>query len=200
MNPNIPWPSMFKANPSISRSQWGEASNPSAISGQRQSCEGISSENEETSQQESKPRWNPKPEQIRVLQSIFNSGVTNPTPEEIKRIRAQLQEFGEIRDASVFYWFRNKKARTKQRQRHLHSGETSKSGSENGTGEESMYGRSITIVINNVPGQVPVGPINVKAMFGENAVLLHSTGQPILQNEWGFTMECLQDGAMYYLV
>ena len=63
-----------------------------------------------------------------------------------------------------------------------------------------MYGRSITVVINNVPGQVPVGPINVKAMFGENAVLLHSTGQPILLNEWGFTMECLQNGAMYYLV
>nr|ANC94880.1 WUSCHEL homeobox protein [Pinus pinaster] len=130
MNPNIAWPSMFKANPSRSQSQRGEASIPSAISCQRQSCEGISSESEERNQRESKPRWNPKPEQIRVLQSIFNSGVTNPTPKEIKRIRAQLQQFGEIRDASVFYWFQNKKARTKQRQRPLHSGETSKSGSE----------------------------------------------------------------------
>ncbi|KAG5516971.1 hypothetical protein RHGRI_037643 [Rhododendron griersonianum] len=70
---------------------------------------------------EPKPRWNPKPEQIRILESIFNSGMVNPPRDEIRKIRAQLQEFGQVGDANVFYWFQNRKSRSKhkQQQRHL---------------------------------------------------------------------------------
>ncbi|KAM2928412.1 hypothetical protein COP2_035662 [Malus domestica] len=41
---------------------------------------------------EPKPRWNPKPEQIRILEAIFNFEVVNPPRDEIRKIRAQMQE------------------------------------------------------------------------------------------------------------
>lgn len=68
---------------------------------------------------EPKPRWNPKPEQIRILEAIFNSGMVNPPRDEIRKIRAQLQEYGQVGDANVFYWFQNRKSRSKHKQRHL---------------------------------------------------------------------------------
>ena len=34
---------------------------------------------------EPKPRWNPKPEQIRILEAIFNSGMVNPPRDEIRK-------------------------------------------------------------------------------------------------------------------
>jgi len=70
--------------------------------------------------------------------SWYLTRVTNRTRYEIERIRAQLQGFGQVWDASVFYWFQNKKTRTKKRQRHLHYGETSKSGSEKKQSSERM--------------------------------------------------------------
>lgn len=78
---------------------------------------------------EPKPRWNPKPEQIRILESIFNSGMVNPPREEIKKIRTQLQEFGQVGDANVFYWFQNRKSRSKNKHRHLHSNPRNKKNS-----------------------------------------------------------------------
>lgn len=63
-----------------------------------------------------KPRWNPKPEQIRILEAIFNSGMINPPRDEIRRIRVQLQEYGQVGDANVFYWFQNRKSRSKHKQ------------------------------------------------------------------------------------
>ena len=68
---------------------------------------------------EPKPRWNPKPEQIRILEAIFNSGMVNPPRDEIRKIRAQLQEYGQVGDANVFYWFQNRKSRSKHKQRNL---------------------------------------------------------------------------------
>lgn len=62
------------------------------------------------------------------------------------------------------------------------------------------YKHLIPVLINKIPVEVPVGSINVRDAFGENAVLLHSTGEPVLVNEWGFTLECLQQGAEYYVV
>lgn len=67
-----------------------------------------------------KPRWNPKPEQIRILESIFNSGTVNPPRDEIQRIRIRLQEYGQIGDANVFYWFQNRKSRAKHKLRVHH--------------------------------------------------------------------------------
>lgn len=76
---------------------------------------------------EPKPRWNPRPEQIRILESIFNSGMVNPPRDEIRRIRAQLQEYGQVGDANVFYWFQNRKSRTKHKLRHPTTTTSSKS-------------------------------------------------------------------------
>lgn len=66
-----------------------------------------------------KPRWNPKPEQIQILESIFNSGNVNPSREEIQKIRIRLQEYSQIGDANVFYWFQNRKSRAKNKRRVL---------------------------------------------------------------------------------
>lgn len=67
---------------------------------------------------EPKPRWNPKPEQISILEAIFNSGMVNPPRDEIRKIRTQLQEYGQVGDANVFYWFQNRKSRSKHKLRH----------------------------------------------------------------------------------
>jgi Homeodomain len=62
-------------------------------------------------------RWTPKPEQILILESIFNSGMVNPSKEETVRIRKLLEKFGAVRDANVFYWFQNRRSRSRRRQR-----------------------------------------------------------------------------------
>ncbi|EAZ40111.1 hypothetical protein OsJ_24554 [Oryza sativa Japonica Group] len=72
-----------------------------------------------------KPRRNPRPEQIRILEAIFNSGMVNPPRDEIPRIRMQLQEYGQVGDANVFYWFQNRKSRSKNK---LRSGGTGRAG------------------------------------------------------------------------
>jgi hypothetical protein len=45
--------------------------------------------------------------------------MVNPPREEIRKIRAQLQEYGQVGDANVFYWFQNRKSRSKHKLRHL---------------------------------------------------------------------------------
>uniref|UniRef100_A0ACD5VJI2 Uncharacterized protein n=1 Tax=Avena sativa TaxID=4498 RepID=A0ACD5VJI2_AVESA len=66
---------------------------------------------------ETKPRWNPRPEQIRILEALFNSGMMNPPRDEIPRIRMRLQEYGQVGDSNVFYWFQNRKSRSKNKLR-----------------------------------------------------------------------------------
>lgn len=56
------------------------------------------------------------------------------------------------------------------------------------------------MIINDVGFEVASGPLNVKEVFGEDAVLIHSSGQPVVTNEWGVTLQPLQHGAFYYLV
>ena len=58
-------------------------------------------------------------------------------------------------------------------------------------GRSFSYEHLIHVLINKIPLEVPVGSINVRDAFGENAILLHSTREPVLVNEWGFTLECL---------
>ncbi|KAG4970668.1 hypothetical protein JHK82_036361 [Glycine max] len=118
---NRHWPSMFKSKPCNPHHQWQHDINSSLIS---TSCHrspyssGGGGGCEERSP-EPKPRWNPKPEQIRILEAIFNSGMVNPPRDEIRKIRAQLQEYGQVGDANVFYWFQNRKSRSKHKLRHL---------------------------------------------------------------------------------
>lgn len=54
--------------------------------------------------------------------------------------------------------------------------------------------------INEVAIEVASGPFNVKEAFGDDAVLIHSWGQPVVTNEWGVTLHSLQHGAFYYLL
>lgn len=62
-------------------------------------------------------RWTPKPEQILILESIFNSGMVNPPKDETVRIRKLLERFGAVGDANVFYWFQIRKSRSKNKLR-----------------------------------------------------------------------------------
>lgn len=64
-------------------------------------------------------RWTPKPEQILILESIFNSGMVNPPKEETVKIRKLLEKFGSVGDANVFYWFQNRRSRSRRRQRQI---------------------------------------------------------------------------------
>lgn len=57
-----------------------------------------------------------------------------------------------------------------------------------------------TVFINDVCFEVGVGPFNVREAFGDDAVLIGSTGQAVLTNEWGVTVQPLQHGAFYYLI
>ncbi|XP_022154275.1 WUSCHEL-related homeobox 11-like [Momordica charantia] len=58
----------------------------------------------------------------------------------------------------------------------------------------------IIIFINGVPTEVPKGAVDIKAMFGEEAVLVHSSGLPVLTNEFGISLHSLQHGESYFLV
>ncbi|XP_031390453.1 WUSCHEL-related homeobox 9 [Punica granatum] len=110
---NRHWPSMFKSKPH----QWQHEVNSSLMSSGCHRSQYSSGCEERTP--EPKPRWNPKPEQIRILEAIFDSGMVNPPRDEIRKIRAQLQEYGQVGDANVFYWFQNRKSRSKHKLRHL---------------------------------------------------------------------------------
>ncbi|XP_055805647.1 WUSCHEL-related homeobox 9-like [Solanum dulcamara] len=342
---NRHWPSMFKSKPCNSHHhQWQHDINSSLIQ-QRPPC------NPEERSPEPKPRWNPRPEQIRILEAIFNSGMVNPPRDEIRKIRGKLQEYGQVGDANVFYWFQNRKSRSKHKQRHLqakaqqqqnnsshqpiitssssssdksspnslsfsigssnvmdllnsptssvnqqnyneflsneqplfftvqppppvpnhdhsaltqgfcfpdstsfsHSSSSSSSGlflsewmgisqtpnSSKKVENEKMNLQSqlmsytvtstvsplatstiptighiqgvavdpnnvgptkSTVFINDVAFEVGIGPFNVREVFGEDAVLIHSSGEPLITNEWGITIQPLQHGAFYYLL
>ena len=92
-----------------------------------------------------KPRWNPKPEQIRIIESIFNSGMVNPPSEEIQKIRMQLQEYGEVGDTNVYYWFQNRKSRNKKKQRICQGDKSSKPSSTHGKSYFDQYGPGVSI-------------------------------------------------------
>ena len=58
----------------------------------------------------------------------------------------------------------------------------------------------ITVFINGVLTEVPRGPLDMKAMFGQDVVLVHSSGVPVPINEFGFLIQGLQHGESYFLV
>jgi len=58
----------------------------------------------------------------------------------------------------------------------------------------------ITVFINGIATELPKGPIDMKTVFGEDVILVHSSGVPILTNEFGFLMQNLQHGESYFLV
>ncbi|KAF8726704.1 hypothetical protein HU200_019172 [Digitaria exilis] len=112
---NRHWPSMYRSTLACNFQQPQPDMNNGGGGGKSSL---MSSRCEESGRNpEPRPRWNPRPEQIRILEGIFNSGVVNPPRDEIRRIRLQLQEYGPVADANVFYWFQNRKSRTKHKLR-----------------------------------------------------------------------------------
>ncbi|ESW23511.1 hypothetical protein PHAVU_004G053700 [Phaseolus vulgaris] len=232
-------------------------------------------------------RWTPKPEQILILESIFNSGMVNPPKDETVRIRKLLEKFGTVGDANVFYWFQNRRSRSRRRQRQIQATLSQGGGASTnpyqhhhpnnpalvanmafatanssflnpsyvpgsssscaaggtGSGEESLddffspstqmgfpgidhhtsaasssvlyplgpsnlnyhsgFGGNsgvITVFINGVPTEVPRGPMDIKTAFGEDVMLVHSSGMSLPTNEFGFLMLGLQHGESYFVV
>ncbi|KAL5198729.1 hypothetical protein ABZP36_002241 [Zizania latifolia] len=237
-------------------------------------------------------RWTPKPEQILILESIFNSGMVNPPKDETVRIRKLLERFGAVGDANVFYWFQNRRSRSRRRQRQLqaqaqaaaataatsgspptssfapgHAGSASSLGlftngaaysstsscsswpssppsvglmgdvdcgggddlfaisrqmgymdGGGGGGSSSSSSSSaaaaqqqqqlyyscqpatITVFINGVATEVPRGPIDLRSMFGQDVMLVHSTGALLPANDYGILLHSLQMGESYFLV
>ncbi|XP_059649953.1 WUSCHEL-related homeobox 11-like [Cornus florida] len=233
-------------------------------------------------------RWAPKPEQVLILESIFNSGMVNPPREETVRIRKLLEKFGAVADANVFYWFQNRRSRSRRRQRQIQAslaeaaqpttiatgtgaiqyessssgvgfvpsfspspsptlslspsdpcllGSSSSSGGlvgnhhGGGVGDvfsfsghmgfpeiheqtsslTSNFGASnnsnlhyqpsglVTVFINGVQVEVPRGPLDMR-VFGQNLVLLRSSGVPVASNDFGYSIEHLEHGENYFLV
>ncbi|KAG0519225.1 hypothetical protein BDA96_09G246300 [Sorghum bicolor] len=110
---NRHWPSMYRSSLACNFQQ----PQPDMNNGGKSSLMSSRCEENGGRNPEPRPRWNPRPEQIRILEGIFNSGMVNPSRDEIRRIRLQLQEYGPVGDANVFYWFQNRKSRTKHKLR-----------------------------------------------------------------------------------
>ncbi|KAK8657100.1 hypothetical protein V6N13_035357 [Hibiscus sabdariffa] len=69
-------------------------------------------------------RWNPTPEQLRILEELYRRGTRTPSADQIQHITAQLRRYGKIEGKNVFYWFQNHKARERQkRRRQMESGQ-----------------------------------------------------------------------------
>lgn len=55
--------------------------------------------------------------------------------------------------------------------------------------------------INDVAFEVVAEePFNVRATFGDEAVLVNASGQAVLTDEWGVTLHPLHPAAFYYLI
>ncbi|CAJ1939200.1 unnamed protein product [Sphenostylis stenocarpa] len=173
---NKHWPSMFKSKPCNSQNQWQHDNNSSVLSTGCQRSPYTSGSEERTP--EPKPRWNPKPEQIRILEAIFNSGMVNPPRDEIRKIRVQLQEYGQVGDANVFYWFQNRKSRSKHKLRHIQNSKnqntetqpnsvslsqitppsSSSSSSDKSSSKELVHPNGFSFGFSNVNDAVPNSP------------------------------------------
>ncbi|KAK3141319.1 hypothetical protein QOZ80_4BG0332280 [Eleusine coracana subsp. coracana] len=62
-------------------------------------------------------RWNPCPEQIKVLEMLYRGGMRTPNSFQIECITEELGKYGRIEGKNVFYWFQNHKARERQKQK-----------------------------------------------------------------------------------
>ncbi|XP_019170446.1 PREDICTED: WUSCHEL-related homeobox 9-like [Ipomoea nil] len=113
------WLSMFKSKPCNTLHPWHRHRHILNSSLKPPSTAPSGGASEERSATEPKARWNPKMEQVHILEAIFNSGMVNPPKEEIRNSKTKLQDYGQVRDANVFYWFQNRKSRTKHKLRYV---------------------------------------------------------------------------------
>ena len=63
-----------------------------------------------------------------------------------------------------------------------------------------MDAATITVFINGVATEVPRGAIDLRSMFGQDVMLVHSTGSFLPTNEYGILLHSLQMGESYLLV
>lgn len=56
------------------------------------------------------------------------------------------------------------------------------------------------VVTNGAVFEVHAGSINVRELFGDEAVLFDSFGTPVLTDEWGVPLNSLHHGTNYFLV
>lgn len=59
---------------------------------------------------------------------------------------------------------------------------------------------TVTVFIDGVAAEVPRGPIDLRAIFGQNVILVHSSGEILPANEHGILIQSLQMGESYFLV
>jgi len=82
-------------------------------------------------------RWNPSPDQIRVLEMLYRGGMRTPNSFQIEQITEELGKYGRIEGKNVFYWFQNHKARERHHHKKRRRGACSPdSGSGSGSNEE----------------------------------------------------------------
>ncbi|GLJ19928.1 hypothetical protein SUGI_0360990 [Cryptomeria japonica] len=189
MSSNRHWPNLFKSKPSTSQHQWHHMTTSSNISGPNLSSnEGTSSREEE---REGEGEGTSCTGNIHGMSNI---------PQNQQAYSSFLHNEGQAYPpyvdhhaaAETFKPHQNLLSPPLNDSTIIHSGAESRVSSSNAS--------SFTVFINYIPIDVPMGPINVKALFGPNAVLFHSYGQPVIMDEQGFTLQALQQGAMYYLV
>lgn len=58
----------------------------------------------------------------------------------------------------------------------------------------------ITVFINGVLTEVPRGAIDMRTMFGNDVILVHSSGEILPSTEYGVLLQGLQMGESYFLV
>lgn len=58
----------------------------------------------------------------------------------------------------------------------------------------------ITVFINGVLTEVPGGRIDMRKMFGNDMILVHSSGEIVPSTEYGVLLQGLQIGESYFLV
>lgn len=60
--------------------------------------------------------------------------------------------------------------------------------------------QKMRVFINDVCYEVATAPFNVREAFGDDAVLIQTSGVPVLTDQSGFTHQPLQNGAFYYII
>lgn len=63
-----------------------------------------------------------------------------------------------------------------------------------------LFAGTITVFINGIASEVPRVPLDLRAVFGPNVMLVHSSGQLLPVNEYGILQHSLQNGESYFLV
>ncbi|XP_074333022.1 WUSCHEL-related homeobox 8-like isoform X2 [Apium graveolens] len=205
------WPSMFRSKSSINshRHQWQHDFAP-LIS--RPSYTSSVSDQERT--HEPKPRWNPKPEQIKILEGIFNSGMGFGNC-STSVLLTDLMNLGGMNNNNDYYKRVEDNDKTKMQQLLSYSVSTANPTCAQTILPPTTVSPSVMSAINHIQGEelkksmvfinevaieIASGPFNVKEAFGDDAVLIHSSGQPVVTNELGVTLHSLQHGAFYYLL